>query len=378
MLNRPDDETHTPIAQQTIDFPGSTPGGPSFPGAIVYDQGVNQLRVSFRNRKGTLSNHNMFVEDVPVIAMWSYSGGGASDPSSFDMRRSPNAFGQAPGTYDATDWGPLNTQGLVGGGAGVGHTDFIGGETSPGNPREWAALLVYDHVLSEEDQVQVMDFLGNEYGIPSVSSSGPPTDHVWTVDASGSWSSVNNWSFGIIPNSDPNTPNSGSHSATFGSKITAPRTVFTESEITVNRIVFDNANEYVIAGNYPIYLAASTVPADPRIDVASGSHQFQAVVNLLDSTTANTASDSTLEFNNRLFLNGHTLTKTGEGTLAISNDVILAGGTISLMEGTIVGNGTVGGDLVNDGGTISPGNQNIQAISPVPEPATWLLLGVGL
>ncbi len=353
VLNRPDDETHTPIAQQTIDFPGSTPGGPSFPGAIVYDQGVNQLRVGFRNRKGTFSNPDMFVQDVPVIAMWSYNGGGGNDINSFDMRRNPNAFGQAPGTYDATDWGPLESAGFVG---SNNHTDFIGGENSPGNAREWAALLVYDHVLSEEDQIQVMDFLGNEYGIPSVSSSGPPTDHVWTVDASGSWSSVNNWSFGIIPNSDPNTPNSGSHSATFGSKITAPRTVFTESEITVNRIVFDNANEYVIAGNYPIYLAASTVPADPRIDVASGAHQFQTSVNLLSDTVVEVNGNATLIFNNELNLGGKTLTKTGDGTLSIRNDFATGGGTLLTVQGTINGNGTVGGSVENTGGTVAPGN----------------------
>ena len=297
VLNRPDSENHTPIAQHNVDYLGSRPNGDGahWPGAIVFDSGPSrQLAVGFRNRNQMYSNPNMFEQDVPVIAMWSYNGGPGSDISSFDMRRNPNDFGQAPGTYDATDWGPLEAAGFVG---SNNHTDYIGGENSAGNAREWAALLVYDHVLSEEDQVQVMDFLGNEYGIPSVSSSGPPTDHVWTVDASSSWSSVNNWSFGIIPNSDPNTPNSGSLSATFGSKITAPRTVFTESEITVNRIVFDNANEYVISGNYPINLEASTVPTNPRIDVASGAHQFQTSVNLLSDTVVDVESNAQLWWN---------------------------------------------------------------------------------
>ena len=142
-----------------------------------------------------------------------------------------------------------------------------------------------------------MGFLGNEYGIPSVDAGPPPTDQVWTVDASGSWSSVNNWSFGIVPNKDPNTPNSGSHSATFGSQIMAPRTVFTESEITVNRNVFDNSNEYVISGNYPINLEASTVPANPRVDVLSGSHQFQTSVNLLSDTVVDVESNAQLWWN---------------------------------------------------------------------------------
>ena len=62
----------------------------------------------------------------------------------------------------------------------------------------------------------------------------------------------------------------------------------------------------------------------------------------------------------------------------VSNDVVLAGGTIDVQQGTIAGNGTLGGDIVNDGGTISPGNSSVQANSLVPEPSTWLLMGVGL
>ena len=110
----------------------------------------------------------------------------------------------------------------------------------------------------------------------------------------------------------------------------------------------------------------------------SGNHQFQAIVNLLDNGTANITSDSTLTFNNALNLNGNTLIKTGEGTMEINNTLNTGGGTVNLLQGTLSGGGSVGGDVVIEGGTISPGNQNVQANSLVPEPATCLLLGVGL
>ena len=55
VLNRPDDWTETPIAQHNVDFLGSDPG-PSFPGAIVYDNGYSQLVVGFRNREQIFSN----------------------------------------------------------------------------------------------------------------------------------------------------------------------------------------------------------------------------------------------------------------------------------------------------------------------------------
>ena len=81
--------------------------------------------------------------------------------------------------------------------------------------------------------------------------------------------------------------------------------------------------------------------------------------------------------NNALTLNGNTLTKTGTGDLVIRNDLLTGGGMVSLQEGALAGNGTVGGDVVNDGGTISPGN-SLEAASIVPEPGTWLLTAVGL
>jgi len=203
----------------------------------------------------------------------------------------------------------------------------------------------------------------------------PATDFTWGLPSLGDWNDNASWS---PSNGAP--PNNANHTATFGNAIQGNSTVVVDSPVTVNRINFDNTLSYAIAGLGSVNLAANTeMPSvPPAIDVQSGSHQFQAIANLLDSTTVNVASGSTLEFNNRLFLNGHTLTKTGEGTLAISNDVVLAGGSIDLQQGTIAGNGTVGGDFVNDGGTISPGNSNVQANSVVPEPATWLLLGVGL
>ena len=50
------------------------------------------------------------------------------------------------------------------------------------------------------------------------------------------------------------------------------------------------------------------------------------------------------------------MTKTGNGEMAVRNDLITGGGTIDVQQGMVSGNGTISGDVNNNGGTISPGN----------------------
>ena len=124
---------------------------------------------------------------------------------------------------------------------------------------------------------------------------------------------------------------------------------------------------------------------DPSINVVQGSHQFQLDVSLQNNTTADIASDASLEFNRGLFLNGNTLTKTGGGTMSIRNDFVTGGGTLNVAEGTVSGNGTVGGDLSNAGGIIVPDNSpgiltvngDAAVSGQVPEPGSLVLLVVG-
>ena len=215
------------------------------------------------------------------------------------------------------------------------------------------------------------------------------TEFTWVQDGVGDWNSTDNWN----PRGTPGHPN---HTVVFGEMISGPTTVVTNDPVTVNRIELNNAtNTYVVAGFGSLNLTASTKtpPVDPFISV-HGSHEFQLRVNLDGDATVDVATDSTLVFNNALNLMGQTLTKTGVGTLEINNLLTAGGGTLVGLEGTISGSGTVGGDLNNQSGTISPGNSQALAastrngtgptfegeligfrVASIPEPSS-LLLGV--
>ena len=212
-----------------------------------------------------------------------------------------------------------------------------------------------------------------------VEGGPPPPDRTWNVDAQGDWNQGNNWA----PASPPNTNN---HSAIFGEKITSPRTVSTDLAVTVNSITFLNTNRYVVAGAGTVNLEKNSSAPMAAINVAVGNHEFQARVNLHSDTDVTIASGFTLEFNNRLNLNGNTLSKLGFGEVAINNVLATGGGTINVQAGTISGNGTVGGDVINDGGTISPGSNSevFTVLAPssdkmvVPEPSAVVMMGLGL
>ena len=178
-----------------------------------------------------------------------------------------------------------------------------------------------------------------------------PTVFEWKTDVMGLWTEPTNWTFASW--APPNDMHDG---AVFGQAATGPTTVVVNDAITVNNIEFDRADTYAIAGTGALTLAAGD-PGLPTMNVAQGTHEFQVRVALDANTTVDVVDGATLEFNNRLNLNGNTLDKTGDGTLMINNNANPpGGGGVTVSAGTLGGNGAVGGDLDNAGGTVAPGN----------------------
>ena len=208
-------------------------------------------------------------------------------------------------------------------------TDFIGGE--------WINNYAY---TGNWEEIRISD-------VARTPVSGPGPIRVWADDVSGDWSNGARWS----PTA---APNANTHTAVFGDAITTAQVVYTLADVTAKTIEFDNANTYAIAGTGSVSLEADS--GNAAIDVAQGDHQFQAAVNLNSSTDASVAASASLTFNNTLNLGGNTLTKTGDGTLSINNDLTTGGGSVVGLGGIITGGGTVGGNLTNTSATVAPGN----------------------
>ena len=81
-------------------------------------------------------------------------------------------------------------------------------------------------------------------------------------------------------------PDANTQTAVFGSAISAARTVFTDTVVTVKGVEFDNDKSYRIAGD-TVTLSSDTGAS--TVTVTKGNHQFQAVVSLANAATVTTA-----------------------------------------------------------------------------------------
>ncbi len=187
----------------------------------------------------------------------------------------------------------------------------------------------------------------------------PPTIFAWNGSTPGNWNSDANWTTDT-KSAAPGGTNGTNHLVTFGSS-GSQGTVATDQTVTVNSITFDNSSSYNVAGAGQVNLAMATATTtNPGISVVQGSHQFQANVQLENPTTANVATGGSLAFNNLLNLNGNTLTKTGDGTMSINNNLNAGVGdsNVDCQAGTCSGTGTIGGNLLNSASVaagLSPG-----------------------
>jgi len=291
-------------------------------------------------------------------------------------------------TYDSTSLenkvyldGVLTNTHLITGGTpatdGPSEPSWISEATSNGNTlrfgtddqfpqRTFSGLLddvrIYDNVLSANEIEDILNIIPTQDDI----------SFFWRSDVSGDWNDNSNWMGIGAP------PDNVGESAVFGNAITALQTVFTNTDVAVNDVQFDNLSTYIVSGGGTIHLTAGNSADQPAsgVTVDQGSHQFQAAVQINNDATVDVASGATLIFNNALNLMGNTLTKTGGGEMAINNVLTTGGGEIQLLQGTITGNGTVGADVNNVGGTISPGSAGVS--SSVPEPTGLILAIFGL
>ena len=213
------------------------------------------------------------------------------------------------------------------------------------------------------------------------------SDFTWSSDAAGDWNTRVNWDEEGTPGM-PAANYFANHTAEFSGAIMANRTAYSDTAVSVRTVTFDNDNRYIIAGAGSVSLVRDTAVGSPvksNITVAQETHQFQLNVNLQNDIDVNVATNATLEFNNRLFLNGNAMLKTGADNVAFNNNIVTGDGTADCGQGLCTRMGTFGGDLNNSGGTVSPDDSpgvrdasGLLTDVVVPEPATWFMFGIGL
>ncbi|QDU90934.1 hypothetical protein Pla175_43480 [Pirellulimonas nuda] len=199
-------------------------------------------------------------------------------------------------------------------------------------------MRIYNRVLSAADIAALL-----------AQPSPPPTPNQWTANASGSWLGAGNWLNAV--------PNGTADIARFGAIPSAANiTVVVDSAVTAKGVAFNSATtSYIVAGTQTLTLDSDTGSISLGVEQA-GSHEFQAAVSVNDGVTANIAAGGRLDFNNALRLNGQTLTKSGDGTLNINNQLGSLTGTVNVTAGALGGTGKLGGALNNQaGGTVAPG-----------------------
>jgi fibronectin-binding autotransporter adhesin len=154
----------------------------------------------------------------------------------------------------------------------------------------------------------------------------------WNVDAAGTWTTASNWT--------PSEPNGAGDTATFGSVITAPRTVTLNADRTIGNVVFDNANAYTLAPAAAQTLTIGDGAGSRQLQVITGSHTISAPVALASSVGVDVVAGQALALTGPVS-GGGALTKTSGGTLRLSGsnsytgDTTVSGGVIEFTAGAI-------------------------------------------
>jgi hypothetical protein len=180
-------------------------------------------------------------------------------------------------------------------------------------------------------------------------------DPGWKVDADGNWTNAANWT-GAVPNAVDAV-------ATFGSAITAARTVTLDAPQTAGTILFNNNSAYTIGGSSTLTLDTSS--GNTAISVSLGSHTISAPISANDNLDVSMPAASVLTLSGGVTGGpGLTLNKSGAGKLAISSlrttNVNVNQGTIQIVTGrSSAKTSNVGSLVIAFGSTVDLGDNDM-------------------
>jgi hypothetical protein len=108
--------------------------------------------------------------------------------------------------------------------------------------------------------------------------------------------------------------------------ITADRTVFSDSAITVGTLIFNNAHKYVLAGAGSLTLQASGA-ASAQVQVQAGTQEINLPTTIASNTIFNVSSGATLIVADPITINtGKSISQPGAGSVIYQSIVNVQGG----------------------------------------------------
>ena len=200
-------------------------------------------------------------------------------------------------------------------------------------------VAVFNQALSPTELATVMsgDFSSFISPLPQ------PTSAEWQTSTFGTWNTSSNWLPYVSPNSTQITP-------VFGGTTTTATTVVSDQAVTVKGLTFNHTLSYALAGSGSITIDSGGA-GNGSISVLNAggavTHEIQLPVQLSSNVDVSVATGTTLEFDHRLELNGHTMSLSGDGRLNVNNDSSTGTSGLLSNSGTLGGAGKITGDLVN-------------------------------
>jgi hypothetical protein len=159
--------------------------------------------------------------------------------------------------------------------------------------------------------------------------AGPPVVSTYALAGAGDFNSTSSWTNGV--------PNAADAEADFENSITANHTVYSDTSITLGKIVFNSPNTYVLAGAGDLTLSVSTGSA--TVDAQAGTQKITLPITIASNTILNADSGATLVIGAPVTINpGVSLTQSGSGMVQYLSSInVSSGASISMAASSNAG-----------------------------------------